>query len=69
MPRFETAVGEIEAALTGANDLVDGLALRVDAGDETVAGQSCDRQGHVATRAGPSAWSSRPWRLGPGTTP
>ena len=38
LPRFETAVGEIEAALTGADDLVDGLALRVDAGDETVAG-------------------------------
>ena len=32
LPRFETAVGEIETALTGADDLVDGLALRVRRG-------------------------------------
>jgi alkylation response protein AidB-like acyl-CoA dehydrogenase len=34
LPRFQSAVGEIEVALTGANDLVDALAQRVDAGDE-----------------------------------
>jgi alkylation response protein AidB-like acyl-CoA dehydrogenase len=50
LPRFETAVGEIEAALTGANDLVDGLALRVDAGDETVAGHP-ETAKLIATRA------------------
>jgi alkylation response protein AidB-like acyl-CoA dehydrogenase len=33
LPRFQSAVGEIEAALTTAGDLVDGLAARVDAGD------------------------------------
>ena len=48
LPRFETAVGEIEAALTGANDLVDGLAL--DAGDETVAGHPAIAK-LIATRA------------------
>jgi alkylation response protein AidB-like acyl-CoA dehydrogenase len=50
LPRFETAVGEIEAALTAANDLVDGLALRVDAGDETVAGHPAIAK-LIATRA------------------
>jgi alkylation response protein AidB-like acyl-CoA dehydrogenase len=50
LPRFETAVGEIEAALTGANDLVDGLALRVDAGDETVAAHP-ETAKLIATRA------------------
>jgi alkylation response protein AidB-like acyl-CoA dehydrogenase len=49
LPRFETAVGEIEAALTGADDLVDGLALRVDAG-ETVAGHPSIAK-LIATRA------------------
>ncbi|GAB2825444.1 acyl-CoA dehydrogenase family protein [Streptomyces daliensis] len=34
LPRFQEAVGEIEASLTGAEALVDGLAARVDAGDE-----------------------------------
>ncbi|MEU3463616.1 acyl-CoA dehydrogenase family protein [Streptomyces sp. NPDC006733] len=33
LPRFQSAVGEIEAALTGADTLVDALAARVDAGD------------------------------------
>ncbi|GLY85413.1 acyl-CoA dehydrogenase family protein [Actinoallomurus iriomotensis] len=33
LPRFQTAVGEIETALTGANDLVDALARRYDEGD------------------------------------
>jgi alkylation response protein AidB-like acyl-CoA dehydrogenase len=32
LPRFQTAVGEIEAALTGANDLVDALARLYDEG-------------------------------------
>jgi alkylation response protein AidB-like acyl-CoA dehydrogenase len=50
LPRFQTAVGEIEAALTGADDLVDGLALRVDAGDETVAGHPAVAK-LIATRA------------------
>jgi hypothetical protein len=38
------------ATLTGANDLVDGLALRVDAGDETVAGHPAIAK-LIATRA------------------
>jgi alkylation response protein AidB-like acyl-CoA dehydrogenase len=50
LPRFETAVGEIQTALTGADDLVDGLALRVDAGDETVAGHPVIAK-LIATRA------------------
>ena len=50
LPRFETAVGEIQTALTGADDLVDGLALRVDAGDETVAGHPAIAK-LIATRA------------------
>ncbi|MDN3356378.1 acyl-CoA dehydrogenase family protein [Actinomadura sp. DC4] len=33
LPRFQTAVGEIEAALSGADDLVDALARRYDEGD------------------------------------
>ena len=33
LPRFQSAVGEIEASLTAANELVDGLAVRADAGD------------------------------------
>jgi alkylation response protein AidB-like acyl-CoA dehydrogenase len=33
LPRFQAAVGEIEAVLTGANDLVDALARRHDEGD------------------------------------
>jgi alkylation response protein AidB-like acyl-CoA dehydrogenase len=33
LPRFQTAVGEIETALTGANDLIDALARRYDEGD------------------------------------
>jgi alkylation response protein AidB-like acyl-CoA dehydrogenase len=50
LPRFETAVGEIQATLTGADDLVDALALRVDAGDETVAGHPAIAK-LIATRA------------------
>jgi alkylation response protein AidB-like acyl-CoA dehydrogenase len=37
LPRFQSAVGEIEAALTAADDLVSGLAQRVDAGDPVAA--------------------------------
>jgi alkylation response protein AidB-like acyl-CoA dehydrogenase len=33
LPRFQAAVGEIEAVLTGANDLIDALARRHDEGD------------------------------------
>jgi alkylation response protein AidB-like acyl-CoA dehydrogenase len=50
LPRFQAAVGEIEAALTGADDLVGALALRVDAGDETVAGHPAIAK-LIATRA------------------
>ncbi|MFD7183831.1 acyl-CoA dehydrogenase family protein [Streptomyces sp. NPDC059904] len=32
LPRFQTAVGEIETALTGASTLVEALAARIDAG-------------------------------------
>ena len=37
LPRFISAVGEIEAALTAASDLVQGLAARADAGDPVAA--------------------------------
>jgi alkylation response protein AidB-like acyl-CoA dehydrogenase len=37
LPRFQSAVGEIEAALTAADDLISGLAERVDAGDPVAA--------------------------------
>jgi alkylation response protein AidB-like acyl-CoA dehydrogenase len=37
LPRFQSAVGEIHAALIAADDLVDGLAARVDAGDSAAA--------------------------------
>jgi alkylation response protein AidB-like acyl-CoA dehydrogenase len=37
LPRFQSAVGEIEAALTAADDLIAGLAARADAGDPAVA--------------------------------
>lgn len=40
LPRFQSAVGEIETALFGADTLVDTLAARVDAGDRTAAGQA-----------------------------
>ena len=33
LPRFISAVGEIEASLTAASDLIQGLAARADAGD------------------------------------
>jgi alkylation response protein AidB-like acyl-CoA dehydrogenase len=34
LPRFQEALGEIEAALVAADDLVAGLAARADAGDQ-----------------------------------
>jgi alkylation response protein AidB-like acyl-CoA dehydrogenase len=37
LPRFQDALGEIEAALTAAGDLVEGLAVRADAGDQAAA--------------------------------
>jgi alkylation response protein AidB-like acyl-CoA dehydrogenase len=37
LPRFQQEVGEIETALTGAHDLVAGLAARFDAGDPLAA--------------------------------
>ena len=37
LPRFQSAVGEIETSLTAASDLVSGLAARADAGDLTAA--------------------------------
>ncbi|MFE9252541.1 acyl-CoA dehydrogenase family protein [Streptomyces sp. NPDC007088] len=40
LPRFQSAVGEIESALLGANALVDTFAARVDAGDEAAARQA-----------------------------
>ncbi|MFE7122780.1 acyl-CoA dehydrogenase family protein [Streptomyces sp. NPDC057617] len=40
LPRFQTAVGEIEAALFGADTLVDTLAARVDSGDPEGAEQA-----------------------------
>jgi alkylation response protein AidB-like acyl-CoA dehydrogenase len=40
LPRFQDEVGEIEAQLTAATDLVAGLALRFDAGDRQAAEHS-----------------------------
>jgi alkylation response protein AidB-like acyl-CoA dehydrogenase len=37
LPRFQDALGEIEAALTAAGDLVDHLAARADAGEAAAA--------------------------------
>jgi len=37
LPRFHSAVGEIEASLTAASDLISGLAARADAGDPVAA--------------------------------
>jgi alkylation response protein AidB-like acyl-CoA dehydrogenase len=50
LPRFQHAVGEISAALTAADDLVDGLAARVDAGDP-VAAQHAGAAKLTGTRA------------------
>jgi alkylation response protein AidB-like acyl-CoA dehydrogenase len=40
LPRFQSAVGEIEASLTAADELVTGLAARADAGDPAAAGHA-----------------------------
>ncbi|MER5946533.1 acyl-CoA dehydrogenase family protein [Streptomyces sp. NPDC001904] len=40
LPRFQSAVGEIETALTGATVLVDALAADVDAGDPDAPGRA-----------------------------
>jgi alkylation response protein AidB-like acyl-CoA dehydrogenase len=40
LPRFQEALGEIEAALVAADDLVDGLAARADAGDRAAIGHA-----------------------------
>jgi alkylation response protein AidB-like acyl-CoA dehydrogenase len=40
LPRFIDALGEIEAALTAAGDLIDHLAARADAGDQAAAGHA-----------------------------
>ncbi|MYZ38185.1 MULTISPECIES: acyl-CoA dehydrogenase family protein, partial [unclassified Streptomyces] len=41
LSRFQTAVGEIETALFGADTLVDTLAARIDTGDQ----EAADRAG------------------------
>jgi alkylation response protein AidB-like acyl-CoA dehydrogenase len=40
LPRFQTAAGEIDAALISAGTLVTGLAARVDAGDQDAIAQA-----------------------------
>jgi alkylation response protein AidB-like acyl-CoA dehydrogenase len=40
LPRFQSAVGEIEAALAGAGDLITGLAGRCDADDQEAVAHS-----------------------------
>jgi alkylation response protein AidB-like acyl-CoA dehydrogenase len=40
LPRFQAAVGEIEASLAAADDLVSALAARTDAGDRAAAGHA-----------------------------
>jgi alkylation response protein AidB-like acyl-CoA dehydrogenase len=50
LPRFQSALGEIEAALAAADDLIDGLAARADAGDAAAVGRAGIGK-LVATRA------------------
>jgi alkylation response protein AidB-like acyl-CoA dehydrogenase len=50
MPRFRTAVGEIDAELTAAEDLVAGLAARQDAGEPGLGPRAAAAK-LVATRA------------------
>jgi alkylation response protein AidB-like acyl-CoA dehydrogenase len=40
LPRFQSAVGEIETSLTAADDLISSLAARADAGDPAAAGHA-----------------------------
>jgi alkylation response protein AidB-like acyl-CoA dehydrogenase len=54
LPRFQSAVGEIEAALVGAGDLISGLAVRSDAGDQDAAAHAGIAK-LLATRAAISA--------------
>ncbi|WP_329459239.1 acyl-CoA dehydrogenase family protein [Streptomyces sp. NBC_01497] len=54
LPRFRTAVGEIEASLLGADTLVDTYARRVDAGDAEAAREAGAIK-VLATRAAISA--------------
>jgi alkylation response protein AidB-like acyl-CoA dehydrogenase len=50
LPRFQQAVGEIEAALGSAEDLVDAVARRVDDGDEAAVARAPEVK-LIATRA------------------
>ncbi|HEV2635409.1 MAG TPA: molybdopterin-dependent oxidoreductase [Actinocrinis sp.] len=50
LPRFQDGVGEIEAQLTAALDLIAGLALRYDAGDRQAAEHSAAAK-LIGTRA------------------
>jgi alkylation response protein AidB-like acyl-CoA dehydrogenase len=54
LPRFQEALGEIEAVLTAADDLVAGLAARADAGDQAAAAHAGIAK-LTATRAAISA--------------
>jgi alkylation response protein AidB-like acyl-CoA dehydrogenase len=54
LPRFQSAVGEIEASLVGAGDLLAGLAERCDAGDQAAAAHAGIGK-LLATRAAISA--------------
>ncbi|EOD66583.1 acyl-CoA dehydrogenase family protein [Amycolatopsis vancoresmycina] len=40
MPRFQTGVGEIAAQITGAEEILFGLARRADEGDPAAAAQA-----------------------------
>lgn len=56
LPRFQTAVGEIEAALTGATVLVEALATRIDAAEAEADGDtSAAEQAGVAKVLGTRA--------------
>ncbi|MGW6059231.1 acyl-CoA dehydrogenase family protein [Streptomyces sp. NPDC055189] len=54
LPRFQSAVGEIDTALTGAGTLVETLAARVDAGDQDAVEQAAMAK-VLGTRAAISA--------------
>jgi alkylation response protein AidB-like acyl-CoA dehydrogenase len=68
LPRFQTAAGEIDAALISAGTLVDALAARVDAGDQDAIAQSGVAK-LTATRAAINAVSEAVALIGnPGLT-
>ncbi|MGF1432611.1 acyl-CoA dehydrogenase family protein, partial [Kitasatospora sp. LaBMicrA B282] len=48
LPRYQVGLGELESALIGAEELVTGLAARVDAGE----GAALDRTGPARLLAG-----------------